>query len=171
MYVISHEKVLKLLTNKKKWLKYVLINLYETHFQVKNVTIYITKIFLWPLFLNISAKAFNAQQLHTSIKYLLGNTYLLSIILMITCIFPTYLGRYSYGNAGTHLWVWLIFWLLHISFLQRATFFFVQDHWTKENMKFLRISFSNCLKKPLRIFYNNTNITVMLKHKGWATQK
>ena len=69
--IISHEKALKLLTNKK--LIEILTNLYEAHLQVKNVTIYITKIFLWPLFLNISAKfALNAQQLHTSIKYLLG---------------------------------------------------------------------------------------------------
>ena len=69
--IISHEKALKLLTNKK--LIEILTNLYEAHLQVKNVTIYITKIFLWPLFLNISAKfALNAQQLHTSIKSLLG---------------------------------------------------------------------------------------------------
>ena len=122
MYVISHEKALKLLTN-KKLIKECTHKSVWNSFSSKKCHNLHNKNLPMPLFLNISAKAFNAQQLHTSIKYLLGNTYLLSIILMITCIFPTYLGRYSYGNVGTHLWVWLIFWLLHISFLQRATFF------------------------------------------------
>ena len=39
--IISHEKALKLLTNKK--LIEILTNLYEAHLQVKNVTIYIKK--------------------------------------------------------------------------------------------------------------------------------
>ena len=109
----------------KKLIK-ILTNLYETHFQVKDVAIYIGNknlpmAFIFGNFrqicLECTAVAYInqipfRQYIPTTIHY------------MITCIFPTYLGRYSYGNVGTHLWVWLIFWLLHISFLQRATFFF-----------------------------------------------